>query len=111
MASTSSFMQGSSGMWTAEWKRAISTRPMPQQKASTALLPMDTGEPVREPAPSLPFRLRGHDGRVLVDYTPDQDSVHWGFDLPRLLAEPFDVALAQRYPISEARRAARSLPD
>lgn len=55
------------------------------------------------PALVLPFRLRGYDGRVSVYYAEDQEPSHWGFDVPGLLAVPFDLSLALGFPICEAR--------
>jgi hypothetical protein len=52
------------------------------------------------PALIMPFRLRGYDGRVSVCYAEDRDPARWGFDLLNL---PFDLALAQGYPVCEAR--------
>jgi hypothetical protein len=67
--------------------------------------PSGPSEDAHQPALDLPFRLRGYDGQVAVYYTPNQDPVHWGFDVPGLLYEPFDLALAKGYPICEARTA------
>ena len=51
----------------------------------------------------IPFRLRGYDGYVSIAYGEDQDPARWGFDVPGMLYQPFDLELAKGYPVCEAR--------
>ena len=61
---------------------------------------MRFGEGQREqPALSLPFHLRGYDGRVSVFYGVSRDPRATGFDLLNL---PFDLALTLGYPTLRA---------
>lgn len=48
---------------------------------------------------TLPFRLRGGDGRVTVRYGTNHDAKRWGFDL---LGLPFDLKSIEGFPVFEA---------
>lgn len=48
---------------------------------------------------ALPFHLHGFAGRVTVRYGENHDPAYWGFDV---LGLPFDIALAQGFPVCEA---------
>jgi hypothetical protein len=63
----------------------------------------DSDEGFGRPELVLPYRLRGYDGRVSVYYAENRAPVRWVFDVPGMLASPFDLALARGYPVCEAR--------
>ena len=48
---------------------------------------------------TVPFRLRGADGRVTVRYGTNHDAKRWGFDL---LGLPFDLKSLEGFPVFEA---------
>jgi len=60
---------------------------------------MDAPSPDLEARFSIPFRLRGHDGRVDVSYGVNRDPRRWGFDH---LALGFDPALTHGFPVCRA---------
>lgn len=60
---------------------------------------MSNRTPPRQPALTVPFHVRGYDGRVSVFYGANTDPAHWGFNL---LALPFDIALVEGFPVCEA---------
>jgi hypothetical protein len=48
---------------------------------------------------TIPFRLRGVDGNVVVAYRRNDDPERWGF---QYLALPFDIGSARGFPVVEA---------
>ncbi len=48
---------------------------------------------------TLPFRLRGAEGRVNVEYGTNHDPSRWGFDL---LGLPFDLKAFEGFPVFDA---------
>lgn len=62
--------------------------------------PPQAAGPGLAPALVLPFRLRGHEGRVTVAYGVNRDPARWGFGLFDL---PFDPALVVGFPVCAAR--------
>lgn len=68
------------------------------------ITPTDFGGavPNAQPALTLPFTLRGYRGTVAISYTENQDASAWGFDVPGLVARPFDLTLALGFPVFQA---------
>jgi hypothetical protein len=48
---------------------------------------------------TIPFQLRGHSGKVLIDYGTNRDPARWGFDLLNL---PFDTKTTIGFPVFDA---------